>query len=56
MSPRPHKSTGSRSRAQEDQEVFLCTAEVGNKTLAAEWGSKGAVNAASHSPRETPKV
>lgn len=56
MSPRPHESTGSRSRAQEDQEVFLCLAEVGNKTFAAEWGSNGAVNAAPHSPRKTPEV
>lgn len=36
MSPRPHESTGSRSRAQKDQEVFLGMAEVGNETLLNE--------------------
>lgn len=56
MSPRPHESIGSRSRAQEDQEIFLGMAEVGNETLSAERGSNGAVNTAPHSPRKNPKV
>lgn len=41
-----------RSRAHGHQVVFFCMAEVGNKKPAAEWGSKGAVNAATHSARK----